>query len=103
MANITWNQALNEFENSKERKQTRYNNLISEIENSNPECLTASDFNFYAVELNECNISEEEWTPNMVRMKMLGCYNETGRGDLNPFDLLETFVDDETDSIFDFF
>lgn len=104
MAEITWNQALNEFENHKERNETRYKNLLNEIETSSPTALTASDFNFYSAELNECNIREEDYTPNEVRRMMMYGYSKDEKHErVSSFDMLESFIDDETDSIFDFY
>ena len=94
---INWNQAQEVSEVVKKKNLNKYNNLLDEIKTSSPEVLTASDFNYYAGALNDCNIRKKEYTPNEVRNLMLI------NTDLNNFDIMHTFLDDETDSIFDFY
>lgn len=76
----------------------RFDYLIDEIDNSNPQYLTASDFEYYASELTDTDPSENVWSANDVRRRMLNNYPE-----LDSYDLIDTFIDSESDDIIDFF
>lgn len=93
---ITFSQAINVSINKRKSDQIKFDYLIDEIENSNPECLGASDFYYYASELSEHDPSGKIWTANEIRHIM------RENNDLSPYDMIETF-DFETDDIIDFF
>jgi len=102
---IHFNQAVSLSESKRIKEATdriadaaRFEYLIEEIETSTPEGLTASDFSYYASELSDTDPSAKEWTANEVRELML-----KNNPDLDRFDLIDSFIDSETDDIIDFF
>jgi hypothetical protein len=100
---IYWEQAAQFSEKIKKENIAETERLIKEIETSNFSCLDARDINYYANELNRFSNRTKEngdpdpYTPNEVRrMNMIA-------NDLNSYDLLNTFIEDELDSVIDFY
>lgn len=77
------------------RRKERFEHILEELKSSCPTALYADDFNYYAGELSY--LSGEEYTPNKCRQICM-----EGKG-LNSFDMIDSFVGDDTDSIIDFF
>lgn len=100
---ISWEQASDNYENNKEKNEREYQRLIKEIEESNFSVLDARDINYYANELNDLSISlnnerkNKPYTPNEIRRINMDAQETNG------FDYLLTFLDDDGDSIIDFY
>lgn len=94
---ITYEKAQKDLQKEIERSKVRFEYLIEEIKDSNPLYLRASDFNYYAAELTNHCPDNKTYTPNDVRRMMLK------DKDISLYDMIDTFIDDETDLIIDFY
>ena len=103
MSEIHWHQAQDNFDYNKEQNKVEFDRLIEEIKTSDFFFLDAADVNYYATQLNECNMRKDEkgkpmpYTPNEVRKINMEAQQ------LSSFDFLNSFIGDELDEIFDFY
>lgn len=90
---IRYEQAYENFQkdnvSKSQKRQQEIADALEEIQTSDFTCLSAADVNYLA--------SKANITPNEARELNM---KHTG---VNALDMLNTFIDDETDSIFDFY
>lgn len=95
---LTFQEAKIISEKQQTRNAIRFEEYMEEIKTSNPLALTASDFEFYAGQLNHYNPDKKKkYTSNDVRRMMM-----EGKG-IDAFDVMQSFIDAEDDSIIDFY
>lgn len=95
---ITFEQAKVVSEKQQAKNAFRFEEYMEEIKTSNPLALSASDFEFYAGQLNHYNPDKKKtYTSNDVRRMMMK------DKDVDAFDMIQSFIDAEDDSIIDFY
>ena len=100
---IHWEQAVKHFKHNQKEDVEKCRRIIEEIESSDFTCLNANDINYFANELNRYSNRVDErgkrklYTPNEVRRMNIEA------NELESFYLLNTFIDDITDDIIDFY
>jgi hypothetical protein len=95
---ISFEQAKVISERQQVRNAIRFEEYMQEIKDSNPLALSASDFEYYAGQLNYYNPDKnKKYTSNDVRRMMMK------DKDIDAFDMIQSFMDAEDDSIIDFF
>lgn len=100
---IQWEQAYSDFEHNKKEDIEKVKRIIDEIETSNFTFLDSRDIHYYANILNEYSNRKDKkgksnpYTANEIRRMNMKAKNENG------FHYMHTFIDDESDDIFDFF
>jgi len=100
---IHWEQAMKDFQHNQKEDIAECKRIIEEIETSNFSMLDARDVNYYANELNKYSNRKDKngqpnpYTPNEIRRMNMDAQ------DLDGFDMFDTFMDDDTDSIIDFY
>ena len=87
---IEWHEAIQISKEQQDFDIVERKRLLDEIQTSNFSMLDARDINYYAYELG--------YTPNEIRYIHLAAHPE-----LTSLDLLNTFEDDDTDQIIDFY
>ena len=95
---IQWEQAMSDFQHNNERDIVEAKRLIDEIETSNFSVLDARDIHYYAGRLNELTNRKEPYTANEIRRM-----NMDSNDDVDQYDMIASFYEDETDDIIDFF
>lgn len=95
---INFSQAVEVSINKRIADAVRFDYILDEIQTSTPECLDARDFAYYANELTNHDPAGKTWTSNEVRERML-----KNNPELDRYDLIDSFIDSETDDLFDFF
>lgn len=94
---ISFEQAKVISERQQVRNTIRFEEYIQEIKDSNPLVLSASDFEYYAWKLEEYCPEGKTYTSNDVRRMMMK------DKDIDAFDMIQSFMDAEDDSIIDFY
>lgn len=97
MSTIEWIQAVKEHKEKKEKSAERFSYLMEELKQSSPTMLTASDFHYYSEELTYHSPDDKVYSANDCRRICLD------NSDRDIFDMLESFQDDDTDDIIDFY
>ncbi len=85
---IEWHQGIEISKQVNAKKEKEHKEILQELSETNGECLSFMDIQYYTDKLNECNI--EKYTNNDVRILLGG-------------NVLNSFVDDDGDDIFDFY
>ena len=104
---ISWEQAYSDFQHNKKEDIEKVKRIIDEIETSDFTFLDAYDIHHYAEMLNEYSNRKytkgkligkpNPYTANEIRRINMKARNENG------FHFMHTFINDETDDIFDFY
>lgn len=97
MGIIEWHEAIEQNEAFKNNSIERFYYLMEELKQSNPTMLSASDFHYYAEELTRNSPDGKTYSANDCRRICLD------NSDYDAFDMLESFQDDDTDDIIDFY
>lgn len=97
MRTIEWHDALQQNEAFKKHSIERFSYLMEELKQSNPTILTARDYHYYAEELTHNSPDGKTYSANECRRICLD------NSDYDIFDMLESFQDDDTDDIIDFY
>lgn len=94
---IYWEDASERFQEHQKRSVERFNSIMQELKDTCPEGLDARDFQYYAEELSSNSPDKKIYTANDCRIICMSS------NELNHFDMMNTFMNDETDDIIDFF
>lgn len=94
---ISFEQAVRVSQTTRTQNKRRFEYLMQEIKDSDPTYLDAHDFNYYAGELTDNCQDGKTYTANEVRDMM-----REGK-DIDRYDMIGTFIGDDTDSIIDYF
>lgn len=103
MSNIHWEQAYRSFKHNNKEDKKLVQKLLNEIASSDFTFLDANDVQHYANELNSYSNRKDKdgkdkpYTANEIRL-----INMEAK-ELNEFDFINSFLNDETDDIIDFF
>lgn len=97
MSTIEWHEALQQNEAFKKKSIERFSYLMEELKQSSPTMLTANDFHYYSEELTYHSPDNKVYSANDCRRICLD------NSDCDIFDVLESFQDDDTDDIIDFY
>lgn len=98
MADIEFNIAINNFNENNNNNFLKYKNLIEEVKDIDLSMVDSLDLWSYASDLNKYNPDKnaKKYTANDIRRM-----NQRSKNDYEA--LLNSFENDETDEIFDFF
>lgn len=98
MADIHITQAINQFPENNRRNQEAFNEVMEEIKISDFSMLSFLDVQHYADKLNEYNPDRKakKFKANDVRELNVKAGNSR-------YDMINSFVDSDSDDIFDFF
>ncbi len=101
--NIHWEQAYQNFQHNKKEDLVEAKRMIEEIESSDFGFLDYRDIAFYASTLNELsNRVDKNGKVNPYTNNEITRMNMEAKG-IASYDLLHTFVDDDTDDVIDFY